>query len=157
MFKKNGFFALFLSLMALSAQAQTTISSAATFTNNNGNGTVTLNFQNANPYPVIITDVAGVTGTSGACTAELWYKTTPVSGAPGAISAANGWTLASTGTFTGIANTTTSILQPFLSNISFTVPANSTYGLAIFGTGQRYSTISGTPVISGGGCNMLFG
>ncbi|MFA6060283.1 MAG: T9SS type A sorting domain-containing protein [Taibaiella sp.] len=151
------FIALFL-VTTLPGQAQTTtISTASTFSNNSGTGTVTFNFQNTNPYPVIITDVSGITGTSGACNAEVWYKTTPISGAPGAISTANGWTLASLGAFTGIANTTTTNLQPFLSSVSLIVPAYTTYGMAIFATGQRYATITGTPTISAGGCNMLCG
>jgi parallel beta-helix repeat protein len=157
----NKIFNLFISLLlltALTGRAQTTtISTASTFSNNNGSGTTTFNFQNTNPYPIIITDVSGVTGTSGACVAEIWYKTTPISGAPGAISTANGWIQSQTGTFTGVANTTTTTLQPFLSNGSLLVPAYTTYGMAVFATGQRYSTITGTPVVSAGGCNILSG
>lgn len=134
-----------------------TVSTAASFTNNNGTGIVTFNFQNANPYPVIITDVAGVTGSSGLLNASVWYKTTPITAAPGLISVANGWTQAVSGTFTGVANSTTTTLQPFLSNISFTIPANTTYGLAIFADGQRYFTMSGAQNFSGGGCTFQMG
>ncbi|RQO31548.1 hypothetical protein DBR32_06210 [Taibaiella sp. KBW10] len=140
-----------------SSAQSVTISTAASFINNNGTGTVTFNFQNTNPYPVIITDVAGVTGSSGLLNASIWYKPTPITAAPGLISVANGWTQAASGTFTGIANSSTSILQPILSNISFTIPANTTYGIAVFADGQRYFTMSAAQNFSGGGCNFLMG
>ncbi|MBK7888785.1 MAG: hypothetical protein IPJ86_16315 [Bacteroidetes bacterium] len=145
--------------------AQSTINTAiAPITNNNGSGTVTFNFQNTNPYGIIITDIEGIVGTAGLTSADLWIKTTPVSAAPGAISVANGWTLAATGTFTGVANTTTLVTQPMLTGISVVIPAGVTYGFAISaysGTAgrQRYHTILVTDptTFSAGGCNILMG
>jgi len=145
-------------LVPWAMQAQTNLTTTTTFANNNGNGTVTFNLQNTNSYDVIITDIAGVTSSSGTVNVEFWYKTTPLSGSPGNISTANGWTQAATGTITGIANSSTTVTQPFLSNMNFILPANTTYAIAIFATSQRYSTISaGTTTISAGGVNLITG
>src|SRR5690606_9282622 len=132
------------------------LSTTSTFSNNNGSGTVTFNLQNNNSYGIVITDIEGVTVSSGAQTAELWYKTTPVNGAPGAISTANGWTQAATGSFTGVANNTTTTTQVFLSGLNFVIPANTTYGIAVSSSGQRYYTIpsTGTVTISAGGVDF---
>ena len=146
-----------LMLAGICTKAQTTLSSTS-FTNNNGSGTVTFNLQNTNGYDIIITSVAGVTGSSGSQTCEVWYKTTPLNGSPGAISTANGWVLGATGTFTGVANTSTSTTQPFLTNTNVVIPANTTYAMAIFATSQRYSTIpAGTTTFSAGGVNFITG
>lgn len=145
----------------LNVAAQTTISTViTTFLNNAGSGTVLFNFQNTNAYPIVITDVSGIVGSSGANTAYLYYNTTPVSAAPTNIDAANGWSLAAQGTFTGVGNSaqTNTTLQPFLSNISFVIPANTTYGIAVFATGQRYyNSVASNVAFSGGGCNILMG
>ncbi|GBL36105.1 hypothetical protein EMGBS15_17000 [Filimonas sp.] len=161
------FFMLVFSIFSMQcAMAQTTLNTTAIpgWLNNNGNGTVTFNFQNTNSYPIIITGVEGIVGTAGVTSADVWVKTTPVSGPPGAISIANGWTQMATGTFTGVANTTTLTTQPFLTGISVTIPAGVTYGMAItayVGTAgrQRYFTIPTamlpTITLSGGGCNII--
>ena len=153
----------FLTLLLIACApvfSQTTLFTG--FTNNNGSGTVTFNLQNTNNYDVIITSIEGVVGSSGTTTAGIWYKTSPISGSPGNISSANGWNLAASGTFTGVANTSSNNTQVFLSNLTFILPANTTYGMAVCaysGTSgrQRYSTISGNPTISGGGVNLLTG
>jgi hypothetical protein len=104
------------------------------------------------------TRVAGVTGLSGTQPCEVWYKPTPISGSPGNISTANGWVLGASGTFTGVANTTTSTVQTFLSNTSITIPANTTYAMAVFANGQRYSTIpAGNTTFTAGGVSYLSG
>ncbi|MFN3445872.1 MAG: beta strand repeat-containing protein, partial [Bacteroidia bacterium] len=137
---------------------QTNLSTTSTFLNNNGSGNVTFNFQNTNSYPIKITNIAGVVGTAGANTCNVYYKTTPISGAPGNIDAANGWILAMTGNFTGIANITTTVTQPFITGGSLIIPPNTTYGMSIFATSQRYFTITtGPTTISAGGCNMITG
>jgi hypothetical protein len=128
------------------------------FANNNGSGTTTFNLQNTNTYAIIITEIGAVTGASGSQTATLHYKTTPVNGAPVAIDAANGWTLAATGTFTGVANTTTSITQPVITNMSFVIPAGATYGMAVSSASLRYSTLAaGVQTIPAGGVNLITG
>ncbi len=143
-------------LLGFQALGQTTLTTG--FTNNNGSGTVTFNLQNTNAYDIIITSVAGVTGSSGTLTCQVYYKTTPLNGSPGAISTANGWVLAASGTFTGVPNTSSNTTQPFLTNTNITIPANTTYAMAVFATSQRYSTISsGTTTVSAGGVNLITG
>ncbi len=136
------------------------------FSNNSGSGTVTFNFQNTNPYDIVITGIEGIVSQSVACRAEIWYKPTPLNGSPGAISVANGWILADSGGFTGIANTTTLTTQPFKTGMSFIVPAGATYAFAVSGhtstltAVQRYFVMSaGSPdvVFSVGGCNLITG
>ena len=149
---------VFIGLKGLSpnnAFAQSsTISTTAAFSNNNGSGTVTFNFINNNSYPVVIKEIKGVTGSSGTLNASVWYKPTPINGAPGVISTANGWTQALSGTFTGVANTSTTTVQTFFSNVNFTIPANTTYGIAVFADGQRYFTMSASQSFTAGGCTL---
>jgi len=143
-------------LFSIIGYGQTTLTTS--FTNNNGNSTVTLNFQNNNAFDVIITDVASITGLTGANTAQLWYKPGAITGLPGAISLANGWTQAASQPFTGVANTTTSVSQAMLVGISLTVPAGATYGLAFGCSSLRYSTLAaGTYNSPGGGCDLISG
>ena len=129
------------------AIAQATISTTGTFANNNGSGTVTFNFRNGTSDPIQITDISGVTGTSGSVAVEVWTKVTPLNGAPGVISTANGWTQAATGTITGIANSSTTVLQPFFTGISIVVPANTTIAMAVYAAGQRYYTMPASPAV----------
>jgi hypothetical protein len=143
----------------------TTIATTPTFVSNNGTGQVTFNFQNNNPYPVIIRGIESVSSTSVANTAILYYKTTPINGLPGAISAANGWNVAISQPFTGIANTSTTntTTQPFITNANFIVPANTTWGFVLSSATVcvRYFTIPATMpgviTFSGGGCSILSG
>jgi len=135
-----------------------------TFTNNNQFALVTSNFRNNNASAVTITSIESIASTNGGATARLYYKTTPVAGAPGAINAANGWTLAGTGTYTAVANTTTTTPQVMLSGLSLVIPAGATYGLAFesqvtAGAGNlRYSTVAaGTYLNSAGGCDIISG
>ncbi|MGI9190819.1 MAG: right-handed parallel beta-helix repeat-containing protein, partial [Chitinophagaceae bacterium] len=149
-------------LMGLRLSAQiSTISTTANFLNNNGSGIVTFNFQNTNPFDIKITGINGLTGTSGAITAELWYKTTPINGAPGIVGTANGWTQVASNPITGIGNTTTTATQPFFTGLNFIIPSNTTYAIAVFAPGQRYYSMVApyTPTysFSAGGCNMLVG
>lgn len=139
------------------AQGQTVITTTNSFSNNNGSGTVTFNFENTNAFPVVITDISGVTGSSGSVDVEVWYNTTPISGTPGVISTTNGWVQAASGSITGVANTTTTTLQSFFSGLSITIPANTTYGMAVYAAGQRYYTMNSDQTFSAGGCNLLTG
>lgn len=137
---------------------------ATTFANNNQFSLVTSNFKNNNSFPVTITGIESIASTAGGSTARLYYKTTPVNGAPGAITAGNGWTLSGTGTYTAIANTTTTTPQLMLSGLNLVVPPGATYGLAFEsqltgGTGNlRYSTVAaGTYTSSANGCDLISG
>jgi len=158
-------FALIVGLLSiLSVDAQTTVATSG-FTNNNGFGLVTFNFKNNNTSPVIITNISSVVSTSGGVDVKAFFKASAISGAPGAISAANGWTQFGSATITGIANTTTATIQPFMSGLSLLVPAGATYGIAVQAANAgsstgclRYSTIpAGTYTFSGGGCDLITG
>jgi len=153
-------FLLLVGLVALlNTEAQTTIST--NFTNNNGNALVTFNFRNNNAGPVMITDMASITQSSGDKIVSVFYKTTPINGAPGAISAANGWLLAASAT-PNIA--VSGSVVPMISNIGLVVPGGATYGIAFQvltssgGTSLSYSTLTaGTYTFSGGGCDLISG
>ena len=159
---KKVYLILLVLMLGLHVSAQiSTISTTANYLNNNGSGIVTFNFQNTNAFDIKITGVNGLTGTSGAMVAELWYKTTPINGAPGIIGTANGWTQVATNSITGIANSSTTATQPFFTGLNFIVPANTTYGIAVYAPGQRYYSMVApyipTYTFSAGGCNMLVG
>lgn len=147
---------LLLSVLVLSsnwASAQTTVGTTSTFTNNNGTGGCSFNIENANGYDIIITDVQGMPGVSGSSTAEFWLYNSALTGAPPALTTANGWTQVATNSFTSVA----SVLQPILTNVSITIPANSTRGVVIFCTSQRYYTMPSSPYnFSGGGVTLKF-
>src|SRR5690606_18226946 len=158
---KRNFTSLLVLIALLFAQqnasAQTSTITTG-FANNNGSGTTTFNLQNTNTYDIIITEIGGVTGSSSSQTAQMFYKLTPVNGSPGAISAANGWNLAATGTFMGIVNTSGSNGQPIITNMSFILPAGATYGVAVSSGSLRYSTLTaGTHTRSAGGVNLITG
>lgn len=123
------------------AQLQT-ISTVSTFTPNNSSGTVTFNIQNTNPYAVRIKNVRGIIG-NATSTASIWYRLAPVNGAPGIISVATNWVEIYNGTVTGVATSgTTATLVPLVNNLDFIIPANTTYGFAVFTTGQRYFSMT---------------
>ncbi|HMK03213.1 MAG TPA: T9SS type A sorting domain-containing protein, partial [Ferruginibacter sp.] len=136
-----------------------------TFTNNNAFGLVIFNIKNNNAFPITITGIESIASTSGPSTATVYYKTTPINGAPGAISAANGWVTSGTGSYTAIANLTTTTPQPFLSGLTLSIPAGATYGVAVESKltatnvgNLRYSTIAaGIQTISSGGVDFITG
>lgn len=145
---------LIVALIPFSLSAQsTTISTSPPFVNNNGSGTVTFNFQNTNSFPIVITDVSGLFGTSGSNNVQIWYKTTPIAGLPGNISTANGWVQAVNTTTTG----TTGSIQPFVTNQSILIPGNVTYGMAIYVPNQPYYTMPSSQTFFGGGVNLITG
>lgn len=141
--------------------AQTTISTTSSLTNDETAATVTFNFQNTNAFPVIITDLSGVLSGYGSQSVSLWYKTSSINGAPGAIETANGWTLYGSASVISYGNSTTTVTQPFFQGISLTIPANTTYGLAVVGMGstgtQRVGVLTAAVTQSAGGCNVLTG
>lgn len=153
---------LLFMMLCLPVFAQTTLSTTSVVTNTETVSTVTLNFQNTNAFPVILTDIAGVVSAYGDNTAQVWYKTSAISGAPGDISTTNGWTMSLSANFYGIQNTTNTTTQPLLTGMSLTIPANTTYGLAIVAFNGangllRVGTTSGVVTQSGGGCNIVTG
>jgi len=144
--------------------AQTTVSTTG-FANNNANALVTFNFKNNNAFDVVITGMSSIAFASGNLDVRGYYKTAAINGAPGAISAANGWIQFASQNITGIMNTTTTTTQPFLSSTSLIVPAGATYGIVLEAVvagsttaALRYSTIpAGVYTFSGGGCDLILG
>lgn len=140
---------------------QTTLTT--TFTNNNGSGQVTFNFQNTNTYPVVISSISSVCGSNATQTVQAWYRTTPLTGLPGAPTAANGWIQFGSGTITGVLNNTTTISQVFFPTATstltpLTIPAGATYAISISATSLRYGNLTaGTYTATGGGCNLITG
>jgi hypothetical protein len=140
--------------------AQTVLHTDPALTNATTYGTVTFNFENTNPFPVIITDISGIVSEFGSQLVEVWFKPTPVNGAPGMINAGNGWQPGGAATTAGVANTSTTAIQPLLGGLGISVPANTTYGFALSahfnGTGTlRGSAFTTNPVASAGGCNII--
>ena len=136
-----------------------------TFANNNAFGLVIFNLKNNNAFPITVTGIESIASTTGPSTATMYYKTTPIAGAPGAISAANGWLTAGTGSYAAIANLTTTTPQPFLSGLSLSIPPGATYGIGVetkltaTNVGNlRYSTIAaGVQTISNNGVDFITG
>jgi hypothetical protein len=160
--RKNILLLFILAFLCNHALGQVSISTTNSFTNTETVSTVTFNFQNTNTYPVIITNVAGIVGSYGDISTQLWYKTSAINGAPGDISTTNGWVQAGTGNFPGIQNLTSNTTQSFLSGLSLTIPANTTYGIAVVASGGaggvlRIGAAAGTVSLSAGGCNLITG
>jgi hypothetical protein len=155
---------LFVCFLSPSAIAQTTVSTTG-FANNNQFALVTFNFRNNNASAVIITDFASIVSVTGAVDVAAFFKPSAINGAPGTIDPGNGWNQFGSATIAGVANTTTTVTQPFMSGLNLMVPAGATYGIAIQarisggGAGSlRYSTIAaGTYTFSGGGCDLITG
>jgi len=131
------------------------------FATGNGQALVTFNVRNNNAFSVTLTDIASAHLNAGAATVTAFYKTTAINGAPGAISAANGWTQFGTGTANIPAAVT---ITPSLSGLNLVIPAGATYGIAFQsltaanGANVSYSTlVAGTYTFSSGGCDIIAG
>ena len=139
--------------------------STSGFLNNNSNALVTFNFRNTNSSPVTITGIESICSTNGLKDVTAFFKTSAINGLPGAISVANGWNTFGTAVITGIANTTTTTTQPFMSGLSLVVPPGATYGIAIQAVNQgttvaamRYSSIGAGPfTFTTNGCDLISG
>jgi subtilisin-like proprotein convertase family protein len=95
----------------------------------NGNFLVAYNVRNNNPYAITLTGVSSNVFTSGAnVTSRVFYKTTPIAGNPGPISAANGWTQFGT---TTVATVTAGALNPVITGTTLSIPSGATYGIAL--------------------------
>lgn len=130
------------------------------FASGNGNSTITFNVRNNNGYPVTLTTIDSRTFAAGATNVSAYFKPSAINGAPGAISAANGWnqfgSASITGTGTGV--------QPFMTGLSLVIPAGATYGICVQavtaanGFNLSYSTLTaGNYVFSSGGCDIISG
>ena len=115
------------SLQLIIVNAQTTITTPYSFTSANAH--ITFNVKNNNTTPVVITGIGSVLNLAGGnADVSAYFKPGAISGAPGAISVANGWN--SFGSATVPANGLGTI-QPFLTATSLTIPAGATYGIAV--------------------------
>lgn len=157
-FKLHLLLGLLLSITSQLTMGQISVTTTNTFLNNNGSGTVTFNLQNTNNYPIIIQEFHGVIGVTGTSSVQVYFNNTPLSGPPLAFTTTNGWNLVASGSVASVANTTTTVTQPFLTGLSIIVPANTTLGVAVFATSQRYFTHPG-PITtdSAGGVRIITG
>ncbi|MBK7557948.1 MAG: hypothetical protein IPI54_06530 [Chitinophagaceae bacterium] len=100
---------------------------ATTYPAGNGNSTITFNVRNNNAYPVTLSTIDSRTFAAGATNVSAYFKPSAINGAPGAISAANGWnqfgSASITGTGTGV--------QPFMTGLTLVIPAGATYGICV--------------------------
>jgi hypothetical protein len=129
-----------------------------------GNCYITFAVQNTSSSPIQITEVGQWTTTSNnANTVDLYSSTTSLSGTiSGPFSATSpptGWTLAASGTISGI---TTAGVNPVLTGLNIVVPAGATLRFAILPSGTV--SYSGTGVgtaspntFSNSGINLLVG
>jgi subtilisin-like proprotein convertase family protein len=99
---------------------------------NNGNALVTFNIKNNNSFPVAIGKLESyTTTTANGATARIYLKNTPVNGAPTAINAANGWSLAATNTFNATGGFPATVLNTMFTNTNIVIPAGAEYGVAV--------------------------
>jgi photosystem II stability/assembly factor-like uncharacterized protein/subtilisin-like proprotein convertase family protein len=135
----------------------TTATPTTAMAGGNGNNLVAFNVVNNNTIPVTFSSISSNSFASGAVTARVFYKPGGIAGAPGAISAANGWTQFGTSNVTVTANT----LNPIIGGLTLTVPAGATFGIALDFTGATvpaYTNGAATTVTySNGGCDIITG
>ncbi len=139
-------------------EAQTTISTGYTATGTIAG--VTFNVQNTNATTVrlkslgcIVLNPASVYPIS----MQVWYKTSGISGVPGAISTANGWILAGNDVFYG--NDPVNVTEYF-SHLNIQIPSGQTYGIYVSSSSSmRFKTVAaGTrDTFTAGGVRLITG
>lgn len=151
---KKAFFSVFAFIMifGIGANAQTTLTttSSSYMYGAAGGGVIVFGISNTNAYSITITDFASMHEGASTATYTLWYKATPLTGAPGAVTSANGWTQVA-GPVTMPGTGTSNSITNLFSGLSFTIPANTIYRVALVGSGDR----SPYYVPSGGGPNSF--
>lgn len=143
----------------LTVQSGTSATAVMNNTVTSLNGFVIFNFRNNNAFPVTITDIASVVANAGPASVTAYYRTTALTGNPGAITIANGWNQFGGAIINGTGSLT---VQPFMSGLSLVVPAGATYGIAVSATDAsglsanlRYSNTLTTGTASAGGCDII--
>ena len=171
---KKIYFWLLTLLVSITNFAQVTLNSttgSTGYTGSNSCGTgaagscyITFAVQNTSGSPIQITQVGQWTTTShNATTADLYVSSTSLSGAPGGAFSTttppSGWSLAASGTISGI---TATGVNNVLTGLNIVVPAGTTYRFALVPTGTV--SYSGTGVgtaspntFSNSGINLLVG
>ena len=130
------------------------------FVSNNSNATVTFNIKNNHTFPIILNQIDSRTAVAGVTLVAAYYKSSGISGAPGAISPANGWNQFGVGAITG----TGTGIQPFITNNTLAIPPGATYGIclqaitAANAPNLAYSALSaGIYPFNDGGCELITG
>lgn len=90
-------------------------------------GCVVFGVKNNNTSAITVTDVGCYVESGQSGTYTLWYNPTTVGGAPGIISAANGWIQTNSGNVTA----TSSTIYPIITGLSITIPAGGVYRFAL--------------------------
>ena len=132
---------------------------AAPTAGGNGQALVTFNITNGNAFPATFSRITSRCLNTGAMNARIFYKLTPIAGAPGAISAANGWTQFGAGASTSTAGA----VHTVLSGLTLVIPPGTTYGIALEGlTAANAANIAYTNggalvTYTNGGCTITTG
>ena len=104
-------------------------------TGGNTNAIITFNVNNTNSIPYTFKTLASNASASTTVPqVNLWYKITPIAGAPGPISNANGWFIAPGGTASNVP-VTAGASNAVLNNINLPIPSGANYGFALEFTG----------------------
>ena len=127
---------LFVTLLSFSTQGQTVTwntvtQGTGTTYGNNGSGGITFVVENTAGFPAVLQEVANYYTSTGTSNVELWYSSTSLSGLPGTINAANGWTQIASGSV-AINNASpqsaaVGTLNTLFTGLNFTIPAGTTY------------------------------
>jgi hypothetical protein len=147
----------FLTVIGTQALSQTVSTS---FNSGGGGDAIVFNFENTNAYDVVIKDVASYTLSNYFQIYQLWYKPAPLTGTPGAITAANGWIEVGSHSFNAQKVLPPNPYETLISGMNFMVPAGATYRLALTGTGGLRASNSlsgGTYPFTAGGCKIITG
>ncbi|MEI9957172.1 MAG: hypothetical protein WDM90_12920 [Ferruginibacter sp.] len=112
----------------LTVNSATTATAVMNNTVTSANGYITFNFRNNNAYPVTITDIASVASNAGLGYAAAYLQYNCITGNPNNISIANGWKQFAGANFVGNGSLT---VQPVLTGVGLSVPANTTYGIVL--------------------------
>lgn len=119
---------------------------------------VSFNIKNTNSYAIVLTDIEVAARTAVASsTVTLYMKTTPVTSSPVPINSGNGWNAVASAT---VAFPTADVIQPAISGMSVTIPANTEYGFFVStssGAGLSYVNTPAILVLSGGGVDLTVG
>jgi subtilisin-like proprotein convertase family protein len=124
----------------------------------NGNNMVLFNVANNNGIDYTLTSISTNAFASGVATAvNLYRKTSPIAGNPGAINAGNGWVLVGTASNVSV---TANTLNNVLSGLNVLIPAGATHGIALEFTGAAtfpaYTNGSGVvQTYTSNGCSII--
>jgi len=100
----------------------------------NGNNMIFFNLKNNNGTPYTLKSISTNAFAAGTVpTVNLWMKTTPIAGNPGAINPGNGWNIVGTASNVTVAANTLNLV---INNMNVLIPNGVTYGLGLEFTGN---------------------